>query len=276
MSTAPEDDARAGDGEHVIRLGFAGLPNRQHGDWDPQLPLPDELDVIELQLLEGPILDDHQHITDYSTISPEDDGSGTTCRYQSIADALTPGELARYRGRVTDFLERLIGRDESWILFCAGTPIKSEDVNHTDFFAGEIHSDHVHGNGAFTIVNARYRMRYFSELFGRCDAVAGLLAPKESFARVLGRLSLDAALPTSKRYQFASPYYLKDTLVLQRVLELGSLWFEEIDNGTRLRFVTRADQRRAWGDRICALICEYLDEEERAGEAVEGDREPAG
>ncbi len=250
------------DGEHEIRLSFAG-PSRHYVSWDLSFPLPDEFDSIEIQLLEGPILEDPQHITDYSTISPNDDGSRTLCRYQSISDVLSSDELTRYRGRVCELLEALCGDDEQWILFITGTPIKSEDVNHTDIFVGQIYCDDADGNGAFTIVTARYSMNFFGEHFGCCDKVAGLLAPTDSLAKVLGRLTLDAAMPTSVRYRFAGAYRQKSTEVLQRMFEVGALWFEEIDNGTRLRFVAKQETFSTWVDRIYnVVITDHQDEDE--------------
>lgn len=38
----------------------------------------------------------------------------------------------------------------------------------------------------------------------------------------------------------ASPYHVRDTAAVARLLELGRLFVEETDNGTRLRLVTTA------------------------------------
>ena len=273
----PPDEPSNAAGEHAIVLRLIGSDSPLHGDWEPSLELPDELADIEVQLVEGPVLEDYLHVTDYSRISPDDDGSRTLCQYQSIADVLTGEELARYRERVAALLDQLKDEGDTWVLFCCGAPVEDGRIeqNYTDVFTAYLYCDELEANGACTILDARHGIAHYRELLGRSDAVAGLRCPEGSFARVLRQISLDAALPTSRRYRPSSPYHLTDTRALARLFAIGSLWFEEIDNGTRLRFVTRREQWDALWERITVLTGEGEDEDEDEDED-EADATPEG
>ncbi|KIG13069.1 hypothetical protein DB30_00606 [Enhygromyxa salina] len=210
--------------------------------WQPQLDLPAPLRAIELRLVDGPVLDDEQHVTDYSMISPDDDGSRTLRRYCSIADALAPNELARYRRCVATLLERLLEPGESWVLFYSGPPPTNgvfDDVDRR--FTAQVLDLEAGVNGWFSILDAEACVTALQTLLGDWDRVAGVCVPAGSFARVLAQLDLRAPVPTGQRYRPCSPIELEDASALVRVLERGRLWFEEIDNGTRLRFITRDD-----------------------------------
>ncbi|MCY1011476.1 hypothetical protein OV079_39135 [Nannocystis pusilla] len=96
-------------------------------------------------------------------------------------------------------------------------------------------------NGAFAILEVTAAaLAAHAALFGAWDRVAGLVAAEGDLRAVLARLNLAEALPTGQRYRPASPYYVRDTAAVARLLELGRLFAEETDNGTRLRLVTTA------------------------------------
>lgn len=153
---------------------------------------------------------------------------------------------------MTRVLEALLDRDESWFLFVHGE--LGADLPGPDAcFVGRIDADGL--GGAFTIFEvAAGDLEGFASLFGACDRVAGLAAPMGSLRAVLSRLSLAAAIPTGQRYRFASPFELVDTSALARVLEHGRLFFEEIDNGTRLRLISNEAANAALRERLVLAI----------------------
>ncbi|MCY1011477.1 hypothetical protein OV079_39140 [Nannocystis pusilla] len=77
--------------------------------------MPPGLVALELGLVEGPILDDIDYITDYS--GSVGDGVG---RYRGLADVLAEDALAAWRARLVDLLAALLDPGESWYLFFAG------------------------------------------------------------------------------------------------------------------------------------------------------------
>lgn len=219
---------------NVLRWWFPTGKNPVYGDWAPHLELPSSVAAIELGLVDGPILDDADYITDYSGPSPDHPGSR---RYRGLPDVLDPSTLASSRARIVSLLESLLTDGESWYLFVGGK-LGPHDTTPDEVFVGRVFADYAMLNGVFTIVEVPAGdLDMHAELFGNFDAVAALAAPSGSFRAILERLTLADAIPTGQRYRFSSPFEARDTAALVRVLALGRLFVEETDNGTRLRFI---------------------------------------
>jgi hypothetical protein len=222
--------------------------NPVFGDWNPHLELPADLAALDLALIAGPILADVDYITDYSGPSPD----GRHRRYRGLGDVLDADTLAHTRTRLTRLLESLLDAGESWFLFLHGR--LGPDLDEPD---ARLHA-HVYAdplNGAFTIFEVPTGdLAHYAPLFGACDRVAGLAATADSFGVLLAHLSLAAPLPTAQRYRFSSPYHLTDTTALARALEHGRLFFEETDNGTRLRLIARATALAPLRARLAASL----------------------
>lgn len=219
---------------NVLRWSLPTGPNPVYRDWDPHLELPSTFTAIELGLVDGPVLDDVDYITDYSGPSHEHPGAR---RYCSLADAVEPATLVTWRGRLIRLLESLLTEGESWYLFVGG-PLDPDADMPDEIFVGRIHADNLSLNGAFAIVEVPAGdLDVHAKLFGNFDSVAGLIAPAGSLREILARLTLVDALPTGQRYRFRSPFDARDTAALVRVLGHGRLFVEETDNGTRLRFI---------------------------------------
>lgn len=230
------------------RFAFADAPNPVHADWYPYLELPTELAAIELALVSGPIVADVDYITDYSGVAPD-----RARRYRGLDDVLDTEALAHARGGIVRLLDALLDPDETWFLFVQGA--LDDEVPTPAAYFGARMDDGKGRNGTFSIVETWVgELEGYAPLFGACDAVAGLVAPIGSFATLLSRLPLAAALPTSMRYRFGSPFELVDTSALTSVLGHGRVFFEEIDNGTRLRLITHAHTRAALRERIAEAI----------------------
>lgn len=222
--------------------------NPVFGDWTPYLELPADLAALELALVTGPILADEDYITDYSGPSPD----GRHRRYRGLDDVLDAGTLARTQARLTRLLESLLDDGESWFLFVHGR-LAPELPRPAALFSGQLDADP--WGGAYAIVELPAGdLDGYAELFGACDRVAGLAAPADSFNDLLSMLSLGAAVPTGQRYRFGSPFHLTDTTALARVLAHGRLFFEETDNGTRLRLITATPAISRLRERLAALL----------------------
>ncbi|MEZ4450507.1 MAG: hypothetical protein R3B09_13590 [Nannocystaceae bacterium] len=219
-------------------------------DWHPHLDLPADLAAIEVAVIAGPILGDVDYISDYSGPSPD----GRHRRYRGLEDVLDPQTLAHTRARLAWLLESLLDDHESWFLFVHGGLGPDFDEPSARFHA-QVHADPLPFNGDFTLFEVPVgELDHYAPLFGACDRVAGLAAPAGSFAAVLDHLSLGAAVPTGQRYRFGSPYHLTDTTALARVLAHGRLFFEETDNGTRLRLITATPAIDRLRERLAALL----------------------
>jgi hypothetical protein len=229
------------------RFAFADAPNPVHVDWFPYLELPTELAAIELALVHGPILADVDYITDYSGVA-----SGGGRRYRGLDDVLDAETLAHTRGGIVRLLDALLDPDETWFLFVHGA-LDDDLPSPAACFSARM-DDGEGRSGTFSVVETWVgELDGYAPLFGACDAVAGLVAPIGSFATLLSRLPLAAALPTSMRYRFGSPFELVDANALAAVLGHGRVFFEEIDNGTRLRLITHAHARAALRERLAAI-----------------------
>ncbi|WAS93653.1 hypothetical protein [Nannocystis punicea] len=212
--------------------------NPAHGDWDPHLPLPPGLVALELGLVVGPVLEDIDYITDYSGPSGDDP---QLRRYRALVDVLPADALVTWRARLVALLAALLEPGESWYLFVAG-PLPPDFSEANEIFVGRVLAGDFELNGAFAILEVTADdLAAHAVLFGAWDHVAGLVAAEGQLPAVLARLSLAEALPTGQRYRPGSPFRVRDTSALERILGLGRLFFEETDNGTRLRLVTTAD-----------------------------------
>ena len=77
------------------------------------------------------------------------------------------------------------------------------------------------------------------------------------FKRVLGRLPMDDAIPTGRRWCEKSPFPQPESAaLLESVLGVGRLWFEELDNGTRLRFTGATEAIASLRARLTSILPE--------------------
>jgi hypothetical protein len=232
---------------NVPRLSFVAGRNPVYGAWDPYLELPAALAAIELGLVAGPVLADVDHVTDYSKPL-----HGPLYRYRGLVDVLDPQQFARAQAGVTRLMASLPGPGEAWFLFLRGE-LDAALPEPLARFSGRIDSDEL--SGTFTIFEVdEGELDGYAALFGDYDRVAGLVAPAGGLRALLSRLTLAAAIPTGQRYRFASPFQLEDCSALTRVLEHGRLFFEEIDNGTRLRIIAHTAEIGALRERLALAI----------------------
>lgn len=236
-------------GDNEPRFAIVSGVNAVYGDWNPHLDLPSDVAAIELGIVVGPMLADVDYVTDYSGPSPS--GLGLR-RYRGLDDVLDRETLASTRARLTRLLEALLDEGESWFLFVHGQ--LDDGLPEPDAkFSGRVHADPL--NGAFTILEVPAgELDGYAPLFGACDRVSGLAAAANSFATLLSRLSLAAAVPTGQRYRFGSPFQISDTSALTSALEHGRLFFEEIDNGTRLRLIAPTHASAALRERLTTAM----------------------
>lgn len=196
-------------------------------------------------MVEGPLLSDHDFITDYS--EPTD--SSPVRRYRSLADRLGPGPIDQLRRTVAQLLQDLskeLACGPSWVLWLPGGH-EDNDLDRTYYsisaFVDVPHGDgHTDINGRMSIVEIeRDELEWFREHLGDYDHFAGLAAPEGAIDSVLRALPLASPWPTSRRYGAGAISCVRDPASLSAVLDCErSLFFEEHDNGTRLRLASKA------------------------------------
>jgi hypothetical protein len=240
---------------NVTRIAVVHGPNPVHGATDPHLELPATLTAIEVGVMNvigvdmRPIVADADYVTDYS--GPAPDGSGHRV-YRGLGDVLDDEALAQTRVCVIRLLEAMLADSESWFLFVLGE-LDSGLPRPAASFTGRV--DSIDLGGSFSIFEvAPGELGDYAALFGARDRVSGLAAPAGSLSSLLARLSLAAAVPTGQRYRFASPFHQHDSSALARVLGHGRLFFEETDNGTRLRMIMPAQVSAAVHERLTLAI----------------------
>jgi hypothetical protein len=240
---------------NVTRIAVVQGPNPVHGTADPHLELPETLTALEVGVMNvigvdmRPIVADADYVLDYS--GPAPDGSGKRV-YRGLGDVLDDEALAHTRVCVVRLLEAMLADSESWFLFVLGE-LDSSLPRPAASFTGRV--DSIDLGGSFTILEvAPGELGDYAVLFGACDRVSGLAAPAGSLSSLLAQLSLAAAVPTGQRYRFASPFHQHDSAALARVLGHGRLFFEETDNGTRLRMIMPAQASAAVRERLTLAI----------------------
>jgi hypothetical protein len=236
---------------NVFRLSLPSERNAAYGTTNPDLELPPGHASVELGLVHGPVVDDADYIRDYSGPGEE---PGAARRYRTLADALEPAVLASWRLRVVKLLESLLRPGESWYLFVRGE-LDHDVAAPAEYFAGKVQAAGLELSGSFSIIEVPAgQLDQYSRLFGDGDRIVGLIAPAGTLRVVLSRLHLSDALPTSRRSRVAGPYPSHESVTLDRLLAHGRLFAEEIDNGTRLRVITRANHASMLRARLSTLV----------------------
>lgn len=94
-------------------------------------------------------------------------------------------------------------------------------------------------NGALSVVEvSRDALPYWVEAHGaRFDALSGLAVPADGILDVLAALSLADPHPTLSR-RGGRIRHQATTAALSAITKRGGLFFEECDNGTRLRLIS--------------------------------------
>jgi hypothetical protein len=165
-------------------------------------------------------------------------------RHRSLADKLGVDGIARVRRFVADLLCALTGESDRFVWFLKGSLRDDLDDEHSDNFpdaqgdrllvSGWV--DEAALNGSFVLFGGeREDLAFEAQRLGHYDCVRGIAGPRLSLASVLAKLTLANPLPTSSVRLSAGPNHL---VTLDAVLTIAALFFEEINNGTRLRLVS--------------------------------------
>ncbi|MCA9719830.1 MAG: tetratricopeptide repeat protein, partial [Myxococcales bacterium] len=251
---AEEDDCYRGFSGNTVAFSLVEGKNPAHRGWDPYLELSPGFAALDVQLLDGPVLEDVDYITDRS--GPHPMGAN---RYLSLVNVLSAETLARYRARVVALLGRLLDDDDAWVVFLGqGLDRDDDDLMYISHFIGAVTSHDLELNGRFSILELQpHNLSRAGAWLGVYDGVSGLLAREGDFKRVLGRLPMDDAIPTGRRWCEKSPFPQPESAaLLESVLGVGRLWFEELDNGTRLRFTGATEAIASLRARLTSILPE--------------------
>ncbi|NER34971.1 MAG: hypothetical protein F6J93_13275 [Oscillatoria sp. SIO1A7] len=163
-------------------------------------------------------------------------------KYCSLQERLSDGQLEMVRKSSVDILSSLASSHEGFIWFVSGLKLVEEPDEAKGYFEypEEYYTidaccDRMSINGRVSIFElSRDDLEYYSQMLGNFDAVSGIAIEPGRMADVLSVLSLTEPIPSSQRGYLVETVSYKSLIA---VLELGSFFFEELDNGTRLRLV---------------------------------------
>jgi hypothetical protein len=158
-------------------------------------------------------------------------------RHASLVDELGEEGMARVRRFVADLLFALTSENDRFVWFLTGRLRADLDDEHSDdrlLISGWV--DEARINGSFVLFGGeRDQVPFEARRLGDYDRVRGIAGPALSLADVLTKLTLASPVPTSAARIYAGRSHLA---ALEAVLPIAGLFFEEIDNGTRLRLVS--------------------------------------
>ncbi len=230
-------------------MRLAAGHSRHYGSWSPVQPTPPGLQVCEVLLHDGPLLEDGAFLTEHATALP-----GGGYRWTSLADRLSAEALLAHHRRLAALLDRLTQRPAFVLWLPRLSDEDLEDLAPRHAVHLQAHCDHpVHAlNGALTVAEVRRDdlPHGLAAHAGRFDALAGLSVDTDGIFPVLAALSLADPHPTLSR-RGGRIRHTATTGALAAVAGLGGVFFEECDNGTRLRLVS-ADP--ALPDRVAAAV----------------------
>lgn len=253
-----------------ILLDVAESANPIHGTWNPDLVLAPSIAVLDIMLIDGPLLKDADFITDYSEPTPEPDRPHLR-RYCALADRLEAERIDELRRAIVQLLVGLsedLGCGPSWIVWMkhdARFDLVERHYSIRAFVDGST-SGLIGVNGQMSILEIeRDELDDFRERFGTYDGIAGLAVPEGSIHTVLRSLRLASPLPTTRRHRPSPMTTVVDADVLAAVLDCErSMFFEEVDNGTRLRLASTAFST----EQLRTATVARLHEARRAAEGV--------
>lgn len=211
------------------------------GNYHPDYNVRTGYHVVDIQLAFGPFVDDVDYITDYSTKSVY---NGREChQYRSLEDQISHTELTELRSTITTILSELAANTEAFILFAQGYEFKDDpDFSKGEFGYPEEYyciktcCDYMNINGSINIFETRLEtLAIYEKMFCEYDRVKGLAIKEGQMAEILNRLSLRHPEPSTRKKSFS-----RNLESLYKLLEKGEFFFEEIDNGTRLRITSKS------------------------------------
>jgi hypothetical protein len=189
--------------------------------------LPAGGELLELQLVDDALANDAVFTEEMRA------PGGPPFRPRSLADALGPARIAEVRHAVAARLVALAGDDADFVLFAKGVRL---DPAPDDYVALEARADDLRMNGRVTIFRVPAdELAAYDTLFGDFDVVRGVATDRRALSQTLRLLPLHEPVPTTTPTRVLGPGSLS---TLAAVVAASRFFFEEIANGTRLRFVS--------------------------------------
>lgn len=173
--------------------------------------------------------------------------------YASLEDRVPENEMKAIR----EFLCRLlVGLAEgmSILLVVSGVAGDSGLDEEEDYLELCAHSGDQRMNGEFEIAEiVDSGLSDYAKLFGRYDSVKGIVVPAGGMRPVVRALPLFDPVPATEK-SFVSPGPNPEAIAV--ALEYGTLFFEEVKNGTRLRIVCAAEAGVSMREAVSRLIAD--------------------
>ena len=224
--------------------------NPVYGTWDPNLAIGGDYAVVDVQLIQGGLLQDRLFITDFSQPSPR---KKHHFQYCTLADRLDEAEIAKIRQFIKELLIALAAPERDFVWFDSGDFAQDGE----EYYCIDALCDNLWINGRLAIFEVmRDDVAWYSGKFCAGDLIRGVAIEAGRIKEVLARLSLAEPIPTTQRYScFRMIQGADNPKSLQNILEIATFFFEEIDNGARLRLVSRAIPR----EQIIATVARVIE-----------------
>lgn len=210
------------------------------------IEISSEYNIVDIQLVADELNLDQLFIVDKAQKTSDE----KILQYSSLSDKLNILSITTIRKFIINVLLELASKNEDFIWFITGLRlVENPDENEGEFkYSDEYYCikafcDNMRINGQLSILEiVRDEIDYYSKMFGNFDAVHGISIPQGRMRDVLSVLSLTEPIPTTKRGYFVENLSLNSLLA---VLGMATFFFEEIDNGTRLRIVSKTLDRKS-------------------------------
>lgn len=219
---------------HVVSL--AGAPG---GDCPLQRLAVDGLVVVDVQLTDLQTATDEAFTWEYGkAVAPG------RYRHQCLPERIGGDEMLRIRRFVATLLAELAGGDGSVVWFISGGMPEDDRISlpdHVHVTASMLDSAGANCSSVLYSTPCDHsELECQLRQLGNFDRVRGAMGHGLLFPHVLSILTLGNPLPSASLQRIGGPDQLS---ALTAVLAHASLFFEEVNNGTRLRLVTGSKTR---------------------------------
>jgi hypothetical protein len=191
--------------------------------------------VVDIQLVGDGLADDPTFTWDKSV---RKGATRPVYTYVSLCDVLPPEEMAEIRDVVFRVLSGL-ATDVTYLCFMTGGRVPESDVGELEnhLIVRACHES-LRMNGRLVVAEMnRDDLAYSMQYFGHYDTMRGVALRPEGLRGMVADLRLFEPVPTTDRGQrFQPPRYGALAIALKH----GVFFFEEVNNGTRLRIVSTA------------------------------------
>lgn len=209
--------------------------------------------IVDIQLVSDVIANDELYTLEKSKLK---DGELDTYTYIPLSELISKEQLLKVHQFILFLLSKLSNKSR-FLCFIGG--LVSKDIKTYElenYFTIQAYHEELQINGEVTITDVGFNnLEYILENFiGKFDILKALALNSDSINSIFSELNLSEPVPNTDLNSFFQQPNFK---AIKAALNHGIFFFEEINNGTRLRISSSVMKQSDLIQKITATIGEY-------------------